>query len=66
MLLGPLGLQSQLIGYLERLAKRQYNLIGQVLYGKGERGRPGPRFKYSGLRGSQPRKQHYTHFAVRQ
>lgn len=44
VLLGPLGLQSQLIGYLERLAERQDNLIGQVLYGKGERGRPGPTF----------------------
>lgn len=31
MLLGPLGLQSQLVGHLKRLAKCQYNLIGQVL-----------------------------------
>lgn len=31
MLLGPLGLQCQLIGNLKRLAQRQYNLIGQVL-----------------------------------
>lgn len=41
MLFGPLGLQSQLIGYLKRLAERQYNLIGQILYRKGERGRAG-------------------------
>lgn len=33
MLLGPLGLQSQLIGHLEGLAQRQYDLIGQVLGG---------------------------------
>ena len=39
MLFGPLGLQSQLIGYLERLAERQDNLIGQVLHDK--RGRAG-------------------------
>lgn len=36
MLLGPLGLQSQLIGNLERLAQRQYNLIGQVLDARRE------------------------------
>lgn len=31
MLLGPLGLQGQLVGHLKRLAECQYNLIGQVL-----------------------------------
>lgn len=36
VLLGPLGLQSQLIGNLKRLAQRQYNLIGQVLDAKRE------------------------------
>lgn len=36
VLLGPLGLQSQLIGNLKRLAQRQYNLIGQVLDARRE------------------------------
>lgn len=31
MLFGPLGLQSQLIGHLKRLAQRQDNLISQAL-----------------------------------
>lgn len=37
MLLGPLGLQSQLIGHLEGLAQCQDDLIGQVLGGTGTR-----------------------------
>jgi len=32
VLFGPLGLQRQLIGDLERLAKRQYDLVGQILH----------------------------------
>lgn len=36
MLLGPLGLQSQLIGNLKRLAQRQYDLISQVLDARKE------------------------------
>lgn len=32
VLFGPLGLQSQLIGYLKSLAQRQNDLIGQVLH----------------------------------
>lgn len=36
VLLGPLGLQCQLIGNLKCLAQRQYNLIGQVLDARRE------------------------------
>lgn len=36
MLFGPLGLQSQLIGDLKRLAERQYDLIGQILHRRRE------------------------------
>lgn len=38
MLFGPLGLQSQLIGDLKRLAERQYDLIGQILHRRREQG----------------------------
>lgn len=41
VLFSPLGLQSQLVGHLKRLAQGQYNLIGQVLYRKGQKGRAG-------------------------
>lgn len=37
MLLGPLGLQGQLIGHLEGLAQRQDDLIGQVLGGNQDK-----------------------------
>ena len=48
-LFGPLGLQSQLIGHLERLAQRQDDLIGQILHREGERGKAGSLFRYSRL-----------------
>lgn len=37
MLLGPLGLQSQLVGHLKGLAEGQDDLVGQVLWWRGSK-----------------------------